>query len=325
MALENKDLKEMLRWLILIRSFEEKCKELIDQGEKMIGLFPLSVGQEAVAVGACFNLSADALVFPYIRDRGILLMRGIGMEEQFAVFFDKKGGVGEGRWAHWHMGCKSKGIFAQTGTVGSTIVTAIGVALAVKLKGLRQVVLNFFGDGASNTGYFHEGLNFAGVHKLPIVFICVNNFYAVSTPISKATAVQDIATRAQSYGFPGFVVDGNDILEVHFATQNAIRRVQEEQGPTLIECRTYRWYGETYKEDLDILRDTREKEVWKRKCPIEKLKKKMLDEGVIEQREYIELLQRVEEEIASAIHRAKSHQDLCPSDIDNFSSFIYAP
>ena len=181
-----------------------------------------------------------------------------------------------------HIADVTKGNLGANAIVGAGIPIATGAGLAAQLRGTDQVAVTFFGDGASNEGVFHEGLNLASVWKLPVIFVCENNQFGISTHVSISTSVEDIAVRAKSYNIPGTVVDGNDIFAVDKAFKKALARARKGEGPSLIECKTYRWYGH-WTGDPEVYRTREEVEEWKRKCPIKRLEKYMLEEGIMDQ------------------------------------------
>jgi TPP-dependent pyruvate/acetoin dehydrogenase alpha subunit len=197
--------------------------------------------------------------------------------------------------------------------IGSGIPISTGAALAMKLRKIDSVALHFFGDGASNRGDFHESLNMAGVMKLPIVYVCDNNCYAMSVPTTCSLAIEDIAIRAAGYGFPGVVVDGNDLLAVHQATQKAIERARKGEGPTLIECKTYRWMGHNFN-DPELYRQAEEKESWKKKCPVKRFEGYLRGRGLLDDAKVEEIYRNVNEEIEGAVRFAESSPLPSPED-----------
>lgn len=312
MELTEKDLLQMYRWMVLDRVFEERTAELLKLG-KLVGFHHLNIGQEAVDVGTCYGLRRDDTIMPTHRGKGKYLMKGMDMKVLMAGMFGRANGAGRGRGPASHSGDISIGLLAGTGLIGSGIPISTGAALAMKLQKKDSVVLHFFGDGASNRGDFHEALNIAGVMKLPIVYVCDNNCYAISVPQSCAMAIEDIALRAAGYGFPGMVVDGNDVLAVYEATQTGIARARAGMGPTLIECKTYRWMGHSIN-DPGVYRTAEEVESWKKRCPVNQFEvllrqKKLLDDAKVE-----EVYQEVHEEIDEAIRFAESSPFPSPED-----------
>jgi len=180
-----------------------------------------------------------------------------------------------------HIADVTKGNLGANAIVGAGLPIATGAALSAKLRGTDQVAVTFFGDGASNEGIFHEALNLAALWKLPVIFVCENNQYGISTHVSVSTSVEDISVRAKSYDMPGVTIDGNDVFEVDEAFRKALTRAQKGEGPTLIECKTYRWYGH-WTGDPEVYRTRQEVDEWKKKCPIIRLEQFMLKEKMID-------------------------------------------
>jgi TPP-dependent pyruvate/acetoin dehydrogenase alpha subunit len=240
-------------------------------------------------------------------------MKGMDMKIMMAGMFGRRNGSGKGRGPASHSGDNSIGILAGTGLIGSGIPISTCAALAMKLQKKDSVALHFFGDGASNRGDFHESLNMAGVMKLPIIYVCDNNCYAISVAASCAMAIEDVAVRAGSYGFPGVVVDGNDALAVYEATQKAIARARKGEGPTLIECKTYRWLGHSIN-DPGIYRAAEEVEAWKQKCPIKRFEGYLRGKGLLDDAGIKKVYQGVRDEIEESIRFAESSPFPLPED-----------
>jgi TPP-dependent pyruvate/acetoin dehydrogenase alpha subunit len=237
----------------------------------------------------------------------------VDMKTLMAGMFGRRNGSGKGRGPASHSGDNSIGLLAGTGLIGSGIPISTGAALAMKLKKLDSVALHFFGDGASNRGDFHESLNMAGVMKLPIVYVCDNNCYAMTVPAACAMAIQDISIRAAGYGFPGITVDGNDVLAVYEATQTAISRARKGEGPTLIECKTYRWLGHSIN-DPALYRSAEEVESWKQKCPIKRFEGTLRGKGLLDDPKIKEVYRTVNEEIEESIRFAEASPQPVPED-----------
>jgi TPP-dependent pyruvate/acetoin dehydrogenase alpha subunit len=312
MQITDKDLLQMYRWMVLDRVFEERTFELLKLG-KLVGFHHPNIGQEAVDVGTCYGLRRDDTIMPTHRGKGKYLMKGLDIKIMMAGMFGRSNGSGKGRGPASHSGDNSIGLLAGTGLIGSGIPISTGAALAMKLRKKDSVALHFFGDGASNRGDFHEALNVAGVMKLPIVYVCDNNCYAVSVPQSCAMAIEDIAIRAAGYGFPGVVVDGNDVLAVYEATQKAIARARKGEGPTLIECKTYRWMGHSIN-DPGIYRSPEEVESWKKKCPIQRFEGLLKQKGLLDDAKVKEVYRSVNEEIEEGIQFAEASPLPSPED-----------
>lgn len=256
----------LYRRMLVIRFFEEKVDELFLQG-KITGTAHLCVGQEAVAVGACHALRRGDYVTSTHRGHGHFIARGGDPSRIMAELFGKRTGYSGGRGGSQLMADYRLGFLGANGITGGGIPLATGVALAAKMRRNGKVVLCFFGDGATNQGVFHESLNMAAIWKLPVVYLCENNLYAMSTPIEKAACVPNLALRAAGYGMPGEVVDGNDVLAVQKAVGAACRRARRGEGPTLIECKTYRLLGHS-RGDPRRYRTVREETAWRAKDPI---------------------------------------------------------
>ena len=304
MELTEKDLRQIYRWMVLGRLFEEKTFELLKLG-KLVGFHHPNVGQEAVDVGTCYKLRRDDTIMPTHRGKLKYLMKGVEMKIMWAGMFGRRNGSGKGVGPASHSGDNSIGLLAGTGLIGSGIPISTGVALAMKMQKKDTVALHFFGDGASNRGDFHEALNLAGVMKLPIVYLCDNNCYAMTVAAECAMAIEDIAVRAAGYGFPGLVVDGNDVLAVYEATQEAISRARRGEGPTLIECKTYRFLGQSIGDPQEY-RTEAEVESWKKKDPVKRFENYSRQRGLLDDNEVKEVYRRVSEEIEQAVQFAES-------------------
>jgi pyruvate dehydrogenase E1 component alpha subunit len=233
-------LEDVFRRMQRIRRFEDTAMGLHAKGQ-ISGALHTSHGQEAEIVGACTALRLDDYMVGNHRSHGHPIGKGAALRGLMAELMGKATGVCGGKGGSMHLADFSVGSLGETSIVGSGIPVAAGAALGAKMQGLDRVCLCFFGDGASNEGTFHEGLNYAAIWKLPVIFLCENNRYAVSTPISAVVCVENIADRASAYGMPGVVVDGQDPLAVHDAVTIAVRRARQGEGPTLVEAKTYRF------------------------------------------------------------------------------------
>ena len=256
----------MFYWLKLIRAFDERLSILVKQGKVRSGVYT-GIGQEAIIVGTCFGLRRDDFICPLHRDLGSFLMKGVDARTMMSQMFAKTTGLSKGRDSALHSGVTELGIFGNTSMLGANLPVAAGLALTYKMEKVDNVVIAYFGEGASNVGDFHEALNFAGVQQLPILFICENNQYAYSVPLEKSMAIDDVADRAASYGFDGVAINGNDVLAVYQASQGALARARSGHGPTLIECKTYRWHGHS-EHDKAFYRTNEELAMWKSRDPI---------------------------------------------------------
>src|SRR3954463_15752519 len=264
--LSAEQLLEMFYWLKLIRAFDERLSVLVKQGKVRSGVYT-GIGQEAIIVGTCFGLKPDDFIAPLHRDLGSFLMKGVDARTMMSQMFAKETGLSKGRDSALHSGVNELGIFGNTSMLGSNLPVAAGIALTYKMEKRDNVVVPCFGEGASTPGDFPEALNIAGVQRLPIVFVCENNQYAYSVPLERTMAIDDVADRAEGYGFDGVAINGNDVLAVYQAPQGALARARSGDGPTLIECKTYRWHGHS-EHDKAFYRTDEELAMWKSRDPI---------------------------------------------------------
>ena len=250
----------------LIRAFEDRVSRLHRQNKILGGVYS-GAGQEAIVTGICAPLQDGDFVAPLHRDLGVFLMRGVDPGRLMAQLMGKESGLSRGKDSFLHGGDLERGIFGSTSMLGSSLPVAVGAALKFQIKQEKRVAVAFFGEGAASRGDTHEAMNFAGVRKLPVIFVCENNRYAYSTPLEKQMAIEDVASRAEAYGFPGHVVSGNDLLAVVQLSERMISRVREQAGPVLIECKTYRYRGHS-EHDPALYRDKEELVEWQSRDPI---------------------------------------------------------
>jgi len=259
-------LKRLYYYMLKCRLVEERARTLFKQG-KFAGNYYAAVGQEATEVGATIDLEKDDYIAPSHRNFVTNIMKGTPLEKMYAQLYARKTSPDQGRSSPAHCGNAETRVITPASTIAAQLNIGTGVALAYKLQKKPNIVVALSGDGSTSLGFWHEALNFAGVQKLPIVYICENNRWAESVSVKLQTAVEDISTKAQGYGFPGITVDGNDVVAVYRVAREAIRRAREGHGPTLIECKTYRWYGHS-EIDPAKYRQPEEVEAWKAKDPI---------------------------------------------------------
>lgn len=294
--------RELYFWLRLIREFEDRISALDKQGKIQGGIYS-GKGQEAVVVGTCAELRPDDWIFPLHRDLGAFLVKGADPKRLMAQIFGKRDGFSKGKDSFLHGGDLSHGIFGGTSMLGSTLPVAVGTAYKFRIRKEDRVAVAYFGEGTSSRGDVHEAMNFAGIYKLPVLFVCENNFYAYSTPTELQFAVEDVADRAQGYGFKGDVCSGNDLHSVIKATRKAIDRARRGEGPTLIECKTYRYHGHS-EHDRATYRDEEELITWESRDPIERwevyMEKKKLDVAAIREETTRRVRQIVDEAVAFA-------------------------
>jgi pyruvate dehydrogenase E1 component alpha subunit len=322
MKLKNDVLVGLLRQMLLIRRFEERVRQLYMEGI-VKGMLHLCIGQEAVAVGVMSVLKKDEYITSNHRGHGHFIAKGADIRLMMAELFGKSTGYCKGKGGSMHIADIELGHLGANGIVGAGLPIAVGAALAFKdIKKTGQIVVCFFGDGALNMGEFHESLNLAGLWKLPVVFVCENNLYAVSTHVENACAIIDIAKRAESYGMPGATVNGMDVLTVREAAEKAVKRARAGDGPSLLVCQTYRFLGHGRNPDCSLYRTKEEEKEWQERCSINTLQAKLLDENVITK----ESIDTMEKEIAREIDLAVTfaHESPFPG-AEDLESDIYAP
>jgi pyruvate dehydrogenase E1 component alpha subunit len=297
--LESKDkAADMFRKMLQIRLFEEKVFTLY--GQNLVpGTIHLYAGEEAVAVGVCSALREDDYITSTHRGHGHCIAKGTDLGRTMAEILGKKTGYCKGKGGSMHIADFSIGMLGATAVVGAGLPIAVGAGLSARLRGKNQVVACFFGEGASNQGTFHESINMASVWKLPIIFVCENNLYAMGTRQSRVMAIENIADRATAYGIPGFVVDGNDVIAVYEATEKAAEKARKNEGPTLIECKTYRIKGHS-RVDSAKYRPKAEVEEWLNKDAIKRFKEKLLQASTLTATE----IEKIETEVSAEVEKA---------------------
>lgn len=289
---------ELYRSMLLIRRFEERVYLLFLEGE-IPGTLHQYQGQEAVAVGVCDVLGPDDWITSTHRPHGHALAKGVTPRSAMAELYGKETGCCRGRGGSMHLGDPDVGMLPAIAIVGGGNTVVTGLGLAFKLRRTDQVAVCFFGDGAANEGAFHEGLNFAAVQGLPVVFVCENNGYGASTPWERVSLVSSVAARAGAYGVPGRVVDGMDVLAVRDAASEAVAGARAGGGPTLVECLTYRFVGHS-RGDARGYRSREEEEEWQSRDPIDRLRRQLLESGESGE----DVLGQVEREVDSVIEDA---------------------
>lgn len=298
--MDNKEeLLSMYKDMLRIRRFEETVSDLFSQ-DKIRGTTHLYIGEEAVAVGACHGIRPDDYITSTHRGHGHCIAKGATLDKMMAELYGKIDGYCKGKGGSLHIADLNAFNLGANGIVGGGIPIAVGSGLTTKYKESGKVTVCFFGDGAVNTGAFHEAVNLAAVWKLPVIFVCENNLYAMSTPVKEAFPIQDIAERAQAYGIPGVVVDGMDVLAVKEAVEKAAERARQGEGPTLIECKTYRYLGHS-KNDPRAYRTKEEEKQWKERDAIRRYRKWLLDNGHVREEGLKAIDEAVEKEVEEAI------------------------
>lgn len=305
--LRKEKLIEMYKKMLEIRYFEEKVFYLFLQGV-LPGTIHLYSGQEATAVGVCANLKVNDFIVSNHRPFGHYIAKGGSLDKAMAELYAKKTGCCKAKGGSMHIGDMSIGMPPSIAIVGAGIPVAAGIGLSFKSKKTSQVAVSFFGDGACHKGDFHEGLNLAAIWKLPVLFICENNLYAASTPLSRVSLLKDMADMAASYGMPGLVVDGNDVVAVYNVVRESVKRARQGQGPTLIECKTYRRGGHSRGEPAKY-RPEKEVEEWLKRDPISLFRARLIKESILTEKEVCNL----EQETTSTIEKAVRFAEKSPS------------
>jgi pyruvate dehydrogenase E1 component alpha subunit len=304
-TLPDKDqLLDMYTRMVQIRTFEDAAGKNFADG-LVPGFVHLYAGEEAVAVGVCAHLTDDDFITSTHRGHGHCIAKGVDIPGMVAELMGKSTGICNGKGGSMHIADVDKGMLGANGIVGGGLPLACGAAMTAKFQGKGAVAISFFGDGASNQGTFHESLNLAAIWKLPVVFVCENNGYAESTPVSYHCSVGDIANRASAYEMPGVVVDGLDLFSVYEAAGAAIERARKGEGPTLIEAKTYRYYGH-FQGDMVTYRLEQEVVAYRERDPIKTVRNYMVDHGIATGAELDAIDQRVMAELDRAWEDAKS-------------------
>ena len=294
----NSKLLDMHRQMLTIRFFEEKVFELY--GQNLVpGTIHLYAGEEAVAVGVCANLRRDDYITSTHRGHGHCIAKGARLDKTMAEILGRKTGYCKGKGGSMHIADFSVGMLGATAVVGAGIPIATGAGLSIRLRGTDQVAVCFFGDGASNQGTFHEGINLAAVWHLPVVFVCENNLYAMGTRQTRVMLIDNIADRAAGYGIPGVAVDGNDISAVFEAARVAVERARRGEGPTILECKTYRLKGHS-RFDPAAYRPKDEVNEWLKKDAIARFQARLLERGIITEGEIQRAVEKARNDVEEA-------------------------
>lgn len=302
--LSDDALMKLYKYMVLVRRLNERLLLLQRQGR--IGFCVDSSGHEACQIGSAFALTKEDWLFPYYRDAGMCLVKGLSMKALMDhVFANADDSSSLGRQLNVHWSSREYNIVSSSSCVASRLAHAVGTAYAMKYKNDKLVCLTTFGDGSTSQGEFHEALNFAGVWKAPVIFLCENNQYAISLPGRNQTASQSIAIKAEAYGFEGVQVEGNDILAVYKATRAAVDKARNGEGPTLIEAVTYRQGGHSSSDDPTRYRDKDELEYWKTKDPIRLFKVYLEKKGLLNDREEAKILESADNELTAAIRESE--------------------
>ncbi|PID76046.1 MAG: pyruvate dehydrogenase (acetyl-transferring) E1 component subunit alpha [Deltaproteobacteria bacterium] len=313
MTISKEKMIQMYATMYRIRQFETKVAEFFAAG-KIPGFVHLCIGQEAVAAGTCSVLRKDDYITATHRGHGQMVSKGGDVKIMMAEIFGKISGYCKGKGGSMHIADVDLGILGANGIVGGGGPLAAGAGLSIQYKGGDQVVACFFGDGASNEGAMQEAMNLASVWRLPVVFVNENNGYGISCHTSRSMAITDIADRAASFDMPGVIVDGNDVIAVYEAVSAAVKRARKGDGPSLIECKTYRWRGH-FEGDACVYRTQEEVDEWMKKDPIAGFSKKLLKDKLITQKALDKMHKEIEAELEEAVRFAEESPLPQPADI----------
>lgn len=277
---DKKELYESLyKTMYTIRKFEEKVVQLVNQAI-ILGPTHVYIGEEAIAAGVCENLTDDDYIVSHHRGHGHCIAKGANLNKMMAELWGKATGYSKGKGGSMHIADFDVGMLGANGIVGGGIPIATGAGLASKLRKDNKVSVCFFGDGALNEGSFYESANLAAVLGLPVVYVCENNLYGMSCPVSKATPVKDLSKKAEAFDMRGLSIDGNNVIEVYETFKDVIDYARKESKPVLVECKTYRWSGHSAV-DPRAYRTREEEEEWKKKCPIKSFEGKLITEKIL--------------------------------------------
>jgi len=305
-ALDKSALLRMYEQMKTIRVFEERAGKEFASG-KVPGFVHLYAGEEAVAVGVCSHLTDDDFITSHHRGHGHCIAKGVSVREMVAELLGREAGACRGKGGSMHIADVNKGMLGANGIVGGGFPLASGAGLTAKYNGKGQVVVCFFGDGAANQGTFHEGLDLAGIWKLPVIFVAENNGYAESTPVTYHMSCRDIADRAAGYNMPGVTVDGLDVFAVYEAAGEAVARARRGEGPSLIECKTYRYYGH-FEGDAITYRTKEEEESYRARDAITSLRNSIIKRQVATDAE----LDAIDAQVQNSIDLAWQYAEAAP-------------
>ena len=304
---DREGILKLFKTMATIRHFEERG--IPETGQRgMSASVHSSAGQEAVPTGVCANLTNEDYIGSTHRGHGHCIAKGVDPKLMMAELFGRATGPNKGKGGSMHISDMSKGMLGTNGVVGASIPLAVGAALTSKVKKLGRVAVAFFGDGASNQGVLHESMNLASVWKLPVIFCCENNGYAMSTPSEYALSTAHVSDRAQGYDMPGIIVDGMDVFAVYDAAAQAIARARAGDGPSLIECKTYRFYGHTVFDNPLTYRSQEEEDHWRARDPLKLFREAVLPQGDITAAE----LDQIEADAETLMEEAVKFADESP-------------
>lgn len=302
--LQPAQLKDLYRWMLLVRVLDQRMLTLQRQGR--IGFYGTVTGEEGAVIGSAYALKPEDWIFPALRQGGAALLRGMPLSLYIAQCYGNSLDIQKGRQMPCHYSYKPANFVAWSSNIGTQLPHAVGMAYAAKLKKDPVVALAYLGDGATSEGDFHAAMNFAGVWRVPVVFFCQNNQWAISVPLKEQTASASIALKAIAYGFEGVRVDGNDVLAVYAVTREAVEKARAGGGPTLIEAVTYRIGAHSSSDDPTRYRSNEEVEEWKRRDPLERFKKYLREKNIWTEEFEAQLQGALNEQISQAVQEAEA-------------------
>lgn len=319
-AVSDQDQKNLYYLLVKTRRFDERCRRLFKQG-RFPGTYFSAVGQEASAVGPAYGLGKEDVIAPSHRELGAYITKGVPLVVFLRQLFARANSPDKGKSHPCHYGYPELNLFTPASTMAAQVVVGTGMALALKMRRTTNVVLSFIGEGGTSRGAFHEALNFAGIHNLPIVYVCQNNLWAESVPATLQSRITKFSDRAKAYGFEGVTIDGNDILVVHQRAAQAIAKARSGGGPTLIECLTYRWYGHSEIDPANY-RSKEEVEAWKRRDPLVLYERHLEGAGIMNSSDFESVSAKIDAEIEEGIRDAEASPHPRPEEaLDDVYSF----
>ncbi|MCK5125832.1 MAG: thiamine pyrophosphate-dependent dehydrogenase E1 component subunit alpha [candidate division Zixibacteria bacterium] len=301
--------------LLKTRLLDERFRKLYRQG-RFAGTYFSAVGQEATTVGPTYGLRDEDLIAPSHREIGANVTKGVPLDKIAGQIYARVSSPDKGKSHPCHYGWKPKGVITPSSTLAGQTIIGTGCAMGFQIQKKDNVVLAFFGEGSTSRGGWHEALNYAGIYNLPIVYICQNNLWAESVPATLQAGITDFSDRAKAYGFPGITINGNDVFTVHKTAVKAIDRARKGKGPTLIECKTYRWYGHSEIDPADY-RSNKELEEWKSKDPVQFAEKTLMSLNLLTKIKREALVEQINQEIDEAISAVDKDEYAEPEEIYN--------
>nr|MBN2276176.1 thiamine pyrophosphate-dependent dehydrogenase E1 component subunit alpha [candidate division Zixibacteria bacterium] len=322
-GLPEETLRGLYYNLLKTRTLDERFRKLFRQG-RFAGTYFSAVGQEATTVGPTYGLRDDDILASSHREIGAAVTKGIPLVNIVAQVYARANSPDKGKTHPCHYSWRDKGVFTPASTLAGQTVVGTGCAMGFKLQKKDNVVVAFFGEGATARGGWHEAVNYAGIHKLPIVYICQNNLWAESVPAHMQAGIENFSDRAKAYGFPGITIDGNDIVLVHKTAAEAIKRARAGEGPTLIECKTYRYYGHSEIDPADYRREE-EIEEWKKKDTVTRAERMMMDLGLLTDQQREAMIEDINHEIDEAVNICEKEKYVEPEEAYNDVYSKYFP